>query len=176
MALVIEDGTGKADANSYADLATIRSQASALGVTLSAVDATLEVSVLKAMRYLDTRYATLFKGVRTTPEVQALEWPRENACIIAGVTQPSDELPPRLIECLTYLTIQVEADQQLFSNAAGSRRGTIIRERVDVLEREYSDMPQLQRSFGGLNDAPTELAALIAPLINGGLVFRMVRT
>ena len=48
MALVIEDGSRVAGANSYVTLAEARAFASARGVTLSAVDATLEPFVIKA--------------------------------------------------------------------------------------------------------------------------------
>jgi len=55
MALIVEDGTGVANANSYADLATVRAYALARGVTLSTDDTKLEANVIRTMDYLDTK-------------------------------------------------------------------------------------------------------------------------
>lgn len=55
MALIVEDGTGVASANTYADLAAVRTYAALRGVILSADDAVLEPMVHKSMDYLDTK-------------------------------------------------------------------------------------------------------------------------
>ena len=52
MALVIEDGTGKSNADSFTDLATARAIAANYGVTLPAIDSEAEVALRQGCQYL----------------------------------------------------------------------------------------------------------------------------
>jgi len=74
MALIIEDGTGVADADSY--LAIDDADFAAFGHTawaLETVDAVKEVALRQATEYLDATYS--FKGTPSNGE-QGLSWPR----------------------------------------------------------------------------------------------------
>jgi len=74
MALIIEDGTIVAGADSYATLAVLRAYALKRGVTLSAVDADLEVLAIKAMDYIGS-FEDKFQSARTDPVNQLLSFP-----------------------------------------------------------------------------------------------------
>lgn len=84
MALIVEDGTGKPDADSYVTLAEADAYCAKLGhVKWTGTDTDKEAALVRACQYVDTWYR--FKGERLM-SVQALEWPRTAA---TGI-------PPRL--------------------------------------------------------------------------------
>jgi hypothetical protein len=77
LAIVVEDGTGKADANSYATIeeADERIGESTNGATWGAAPVLLRTQCLiMATRVIDACYQ--FRGKKTFPDRQALEWPR----------------------------------------------------------------------------------------------------
>ncbi|UOF80387.1 head tail connector protein yqbg [Caudoviricetes sp.] len=74
MALVVEDGSGLADANSYITLAEVRAFAIDRGVTLPSSDDSLIPLLVQACDWTES-YADRFVGTKTT-ETQALAWPR----------------------------------------------------------------------------------------------------
>lgn len=78
MALIVEDGTGLANAASYLSVADATTYHSTYGSTgwSSATDAAKEAALRRATQYLDARYTWL--GVQTYPSTQALQWPRSN--------------------------------------------------------------------------------------------------
>lgn len=77
MALIVEDGTGKPDADSYVTLAEADAYCAKLGhAKWTGTDTAKESALVRACQYVDTRYR--FKGERLTV-AQALEWPRSIA-------------------------------------------------------------------------------------------------
>lgn len=75
MALIVEDGTGVPNADSYVSLSDATAYCAAMGhsawATASATDQ--ESALRRATQYLDTRYRYAGNRITTT---QALEWPR----------------------------------------------------------------------------------------------------
>lgn len=82
MALIVEDGTGLATAESYLSLPDADAYHLAFGNSTwdAATDAAKEAALRRATQYLDSRYT--FAGQRLTT-TQTLEWPR------AGIDLPS---------------------------------------------------------------------------------------
>jgi hypothetical protein len=77
MAFILEDGTGVIGANAYISAAAMRSYWSDVGVTFTQTDPELEISIVKATRYVETRYQGRWKGQMEFPETpQGLSWPR----------------------------------------------------------------------------------------------------
>lgn len=78
MSLIVEDGTGRADAESYAALAFADAYHAAMGhaAWADAVPEVREAALRRATQYLDTRYR--FAGAPLNP-TQALAWPRTAA-------------------------------------------------------------------------------------------------
>lgn len=78
MALVVEDGTGKVDANGYIDTDFADTYFADRG--LAAWTGTPEVkaqAIIKATDYIETRFGSLLKGTPEFPETpQALSFPR----------------------------------------------------------------------------------------------------
>lgn len=75
MALIVEDGTGLADAESYLSLPAADAYHLAFGNTAwnSATDAAKEAALRRATQYLDSHYQFSGEPLTTT---QALSWPR----------------------------------------------------------------------------------------------------
>lgn len=78
MAAVVEDGTGKPDANSYIDVAYADAYFTLRGNetwTFATADEHV-VAIVQATDYIDARWGSLLDSTRTT-ETQALEFPRK---------------------------------------------------------------------------------------------------
>jgi len=73
MALIVEDGTGKVDADSYVSVADCATYATAHGLTFAGETAAQEERLRRATQYLDSEYT--YKGDPLT-DTQALAWPR----------------------------------------------------------------------------------------------------
>lgn len=79
MAFIVEDGTAKADANAYCDVAFVDAYFADVGgnATWTAADNTAkQAAIVKATRYIDQRFGRQFITTRAT-RTQSLEWPRE---------------------------------------------------------------------------------------------------
>ena len=70
MALIVEDGTGKNDSESYIDLAYLQAYANKRGLDITGIT---EANIIKAMDYFESAYQ--FKGTKLV-ETQALAFPR----------------------------------------------------------------------------------------------------
>ena len=143
MALIVEDGTGKADAESYASLATIVAYATARGLVFVITGGTNEADAESAARratvWLDGAYRGRFTGRRTNGRKQALEWPRVNAhdqqCPPDYIE--SDEIPQEIVDACCEAAIREKAAPGALSPDVTP--GTIAkRERVEgAVEVEY---------------------------------------
>lgn len=78
MSLIVEEGTGKADAESYisvADATTYHANRGNAAWAALASDTVREQLLRKATEYMQQTYRLRWKGVRTST-TQALDWPR----------------------------------------------------------------------------------------------------
>lgn len=76
MAFVVEDGTGKADANALLSLAEFKAYQNDRGLSYAGKsDAEIEHAIVRATVYVGAKYRRRWKGMRTHAE-QALDWPR----------------------------------------------------------------------------------------------------
>src|SRR5690242_3202764 len=98
MTLIIEDGTGVPNANSYVNVADLRAFAAARGISVPSADsegdAAIEVALINAMDYL--QYVPCYKGAQSDSE-QALEWPRTGV-YMNGSLYNSAAIPKQLKE------------------------------------------------------------------------------
>jgi hypothetical protein len=169
MVIVVEDGTGKADANSYISADDVRAYALDRGITLPAIsgsDDPIIAPMVLAMDFLESQHYTMFQANRPT---QALQWPRKAYC-----SQPSSEwlMPTKIVSAQAQLVIeQVANNIQLFASKGGmNQSGAFITKRkVDVIETQYSE-----RVIPGDPDMPA-VYALLRDLIVGGNGLSVVR-
>jgi hypothetical protein len=135
MALVVEDGSNKSDANSYVSTSYADGYHSDRGNTAWANATTdeKEQALIKATAYLDDRYYHRWKGWKQTDD-QALEWPRYEVYDRSG--WPIQEIPAKLKDAtceaaLRALSAELEPDQ--------TRGGKVKSRTVGPITTEYMD-------------------------------------
>jgi len=159
MAIIVEDGSIVAGANSYVSELTLTEYAAARGITITGAT---EALLINAMDYIESQ---MFIGVKKTA-AQGLQWPRSNVYVDGYYIEP------------TTLPFQLRSAQMTAALAMDAGNGPLTvmtpgikKEKVDVIEIEYQD--------GGLtsNLDPKINAILKKLLIGGGGVsnFNVVR-
>ena len=143
--LVVENGTGLTDANSYSALASANSYHIERGNTAwaAATESDRKESLIKATQYLDGRYGLWWIGKRKSAG-QALDWPRRWALFEQSGEYLSDTVPEQVKRAtaeaaLTAITTDLEPDLK--------RGGGIQRVTVGPITEQYASgaNPQLQR-------------------------------
>lgn len=111
MTIVVEDGTGLADANSYVSEDEADTYADDRGIT-AWTDSTAdkEAALVRATTTLDATYRTRFTGSKLNGRAQALEWPRINAYDWLGNLLDDDEVPIEVRDATVELAIRELAD------------------------------------------------------------------
>jgi hypothetical protein len=130
VAIVVEDGTVVAGANSYLSLAAVRAFALARGVTLSATDATVEVQLIKAKDYIEARDA-YFVGRRVS-EDQVLCWPRYAPSV------RSDQVPAKIKDAQGFLVMADFAGVVVLPTGASLEPFPVTKKKVGPLEKSYA--------------------------------------
>lgn len=126
---IVEDGTGKADALSYVSTDEADDYHAHRGNVTWAVltNGQKKAALVKATDYICQMYRQRWKGIRAT-SAQALDWPR----IVDSY--PSDIVPNEV----KYATCEL-AIRSLSGDLAADLTQAVKREKVDVLEVEYSE-------------------------------------
>ena len=78
MALEVEDGTAKVNAESFASVDEFTTHHTLRGNTYTATDSAIEAALRKATDFMEARWSTSWVGSRSTV-TQALSWPRDGA-------------------------------------------------------------------------------------------------
>jgi hypothetical protein len=152
MALIKEDGTIVADANSYADEADADAYQADRG-RVGWLDATTEVAdaaLVRATDYIEGRFGLKFIGQRIG-DVQTLSWPRKNAVYVAtGNPFPDDEVPVDIVNaCILYADqiigpdgddLEAMTELSVIPTVSPDGQVKMKKEKVDVLEEvtEYA--------------------------------------
>lgn len=168
MPLIVEDGTGVANANSYGDLVGARAYASVRGITLSADDAVLSAQMINAMDYLN---GLSFTGATLT-DTQVLSWPRRCVYYSSGAVYPTNVVPVGIVSAQYQLVIEqfngIGLQPSTDWKADG---GFVVEDKTDVLMTKWSESV-------GVGQMPTmpKVDSLLAPfLVGGGNRLRCVR-
>lgn len=102
--IVVEDGTGLADANSYASENTADTYFDDRADTdWSSSSNDAEAALIRATQALDILYRSKYPGTRVNGRSQGLEWPRQDATDINGYTIAETEVPIEVIEATCEL-------------------------------------------------------------------------
>lgn len=140
MAIIVEDGSQVANANSYLSLADAQALIENFGYTGTLVEANL----LKAMAVLNIQD---YLGCRVSSS-QALPFPRSGIYLSDRRYLSPTEIPGELHIAEAVLAAEISES----NDPANPRTAGIIREKVDVLEVEY-DPSSVVRGFS-LSDFP----------------------
>lgn len=131
MTLIVEDGTKKADADTYALRATLSAYATAQGRTLTGTDAAQDAALRRATVFIDTGFR--FAGQKFKRD-QALSWPRADAYTDEDFPIRSDVVPAAVVNACCELALAALAGD-FDADTDGAR---ITREKIGELETEYA--------------------------------------
>lgn len=181
MALITENGTGMATAESYISVSDADTYFAGRGITLWAtlLEAEKEQALRRATDYLLQVYRLRWKGSRVNG-TQALDWPRSfverddyEFAGLNGTTQiggrfyfPSDEVPVEVARACAEMAFKA-ASGELAPDLA---RAT-VREKVDVIEVEYDRYASQYVKYRAIDN-------LLSPFLTsiGGAFRSVVRT
>lgn len=136
MALIVEDGSMVAGAESYASVAYANSYHALLGNDAwSDLDLSVKEQCLrKATAYMQGKYFALWQGEKRV-YTQALDWPRNNV----GVFGTNDLYPNNIIPNEIKNACCLLANKSAVAPLVTDKERLVKREKVDVLETEYSE-------------------------------------
>ncbi|QLG93524.1 hypothetical protein HZF02_16855 [Pseudomonas yamanorum] len=131
MTLIIEDGTGKLDAESYASAEDLTRYAVKFGVVIPADAPAQEALLRRAALAMD---GLTWKGRKTNSE-QGLSWPRREVLLDHEI-KPDNYLPARIQYGQMALAAEIHQDD---IDPVEKRQGAVIRERVEgAVDVEYA--------------------------------------
>jgi hypothetical protein len=110
MALIVEDGSGKSDSESYISVADASSYHTARGNTAwaaLATDALREAALRRATDYMRQAYRSRWQGYKVN-EDQALDWPRYDV-EVEGYAIDSDIVPTEIKNACAELALRASA-------------------------------------------------------------------
>lgn len=155
MALIIEDGSIVAGANSFVTVAECRAYNDQRGLTLPTDDVEVEALLVNAVDYLNALEPE-FQGARLTYE-QELVFPRIPVYVYN--TDLSGEIPKQLKDAQSRLAYDITQNTLLTTGEGRSTK----KEKVSSVEVEYQD--------DGVSNAqatPTAALTILAPLFHSG--------
>lgn len=147
MALVVEDGTGLANAESYASVADATTYATDRELTAwtagTVTDANREAALRRATEYIEAEYGQRFAGVPLTT-TQALHFPLEGATAVpVGIQRATIELAIIALSGALY-TVEDAARQVVSqSRGVGPLQTSVTYRDTDAIQRRYRQVDKL---------------------------------
>lgn len=114
MALVVEDGSGLANADSYVSLDDALTIATSFGQSFAISgddEALAEAALRRATLWIDAAYGVRFPGWKRRYRAQALQWPRQGAYDTNVIPQyiPEDEVPVEIKRATVIAAVREKA-------------------------------------------------------------------
>lgn len=103
MTIVVEDGTGVPEANSYVNVADLEAYATARAMLLPDTEPAKEALLIKAMDYIELR-EDRFRGVRVASD-QELSWPRTTYGMVEGI--PAELKKAQLVLAMAAMNVDL---------------------------------------------------------------------
>src|SRR5471032_823966 len=148
MTLIIEDGTGKPDAESYASAEDLAMYAVKFGVVIPADVVAQEALLRRAALAMDGK---TWKG-RKTDSDQALAWPRRGIELDQQI-KPDNYLPARIQYGQMALAAEIHQDD---IDPVEKRKGAVLLDRVEgAVTREYAAIPSTSNRLLPAPDRPS---------------------
>lgn len=172
MSLIVEDGTGRADAESYISVVDATAYHAARGNAAwasLASDIVREQLLRKATDYMEQVYRSRWAGVRVH-STQALSWPRYNVPLedvgYGYAYYASDAVPPQVKNACAELALKAATDE-----LAPDIEQRVTREKVGDLEVQYAENGPQYTQYRAIDN-------LLSPLLSavGGSFRKVVRT
>lgn len=162
MALIVEDGSNVADANSYVDTQFATAYAAVRGLVLPSDTTELAQLLVRAFDYIESQRSR-FQGVKTYP-YGGSQWPR------TGVTIDGTAIDPQ--------RIPTELKQAQIRIAVELNNGVDVQPTVgEVVTEETVGPITTKYATGTIGPIMTAVDALLAPLYmqSGGFSLRTIR-
>jgi len=141
MALVVEDGTGKTDAESYDTTAAVTTYHQSIGTAAADwEDLDEEVKEQKARKttnWMDNTFRRRWKGIRKT-KAQAKDWPRYNVQDEDGYYVASDSVPVQVRTAFWMLCPYIDT----------IREGIISPDKIKSERSKFGPMEEAVEYFG----------------------------
>ena len=157
MTLIVEDGSGKSDSESYISVADASNYHTVRGNTAwaaLATDALREAALRRATDYMRQAYRSRWQGYKVN-EDQALDWPRYDV-EVEGYAIDSDIVPTEIKNACAELALRASAVDLNPDLTQG-----VAREKVGQIEVEYDKAsPQFTRYRA--------IDALLSPYLKAG--------
>ena len=162
---IVEDGTGKSDANSYESAANADAYWENYAVPTAwsglSLDADKEKHLRIATQWLDAKFRLRMKGRRVYPDTQALQYPRSGVVSHDGHQLRHDVIP----DALKHATIEAAA-----KSAAGELMVDVTATDANLEMSEVKVGPiTIKEGFSGSKAVQTTYSlveALLSDLIN----------
>lgn len=155
MTLIVEDGTGLSNAESYASVAFADAYfAARMSSSWDSSTSHKEMLLRLATDHIDAVYGQRLKGTKGTLS-QALQWPRIGV-YVDGYEYPVDEVPIEIQRACCEFAYAANTQTLLPTLEQGVKR-----EKIDVIEIEYDEFSSRLPKF-------TKAASLLAKYLTGG--------
>ena len=155
MTIIVENGTGLSNAESYASVAFADAYfAARMTGSWDSSDSHKEMLLRVATEHIDAFYGQRFKGTRGSI-TQALQWPRVGV-FVDGYELESDVIPIDIQRACCEFAYQANT-----TSLAPNLTQGIVREKIDVIEVEYDTNSRRLPQF-------TKAASLLAKYLTGG--------
>lgn len=136
--LIIEDGTGKADAESYASAEDLALYSAKFGTVIPAGAPAQEALLRRAALVMD---GMTWKGRKSNNE-QALSWPRREVLLDREI-KPDNYLPARIQYGQMALAAEIHQDD---IDPVEKRKGAVLLDRVEgAVTRQYAAIPSTSK-------------------------------
>jgi hypothetical protein len=161
MSLVVEDGTGLANAESYISVANADARHTAFGNSAwTGSTAVKESALRRATAFMEQAYRNRWQGLRAHVD-QALSWPRYDVCV-DGYSIASTVVPTEVANACADLALAALTDDLNPTLTRGVRR-----KKIGPLETEYDPYsPQGTRR--------PAIGMMLAPFLTGSGVNAML--
>lgn len=185
MTLIVEDGTGKVDAESYASVSDFRDYHGKRGNDVTALtDPEVEALLRKATDYIQQTYYGRWAGYRNE-EAQALDWPRSYVprdpsiqypspqavtVDVAGYYYPFNEIPLQLIQATCDLALKADTEDLLadYGQVTKSEKVGRIEVQYDNHKTPNNTYPAIDRllaRFMGVGTSGMNISPFTARLV-----------
>lgn len=171
MALIVEDGTGLANANAYASEAEVDAYHVLIGTPAASwadlSTAAKEAAIVEATQYIDALYHGSWQGYRLN-STQALDWVRSGV-YVDGFLLDQDAVPKRLKDATAILALASTTETLLVDvSTPGSERTNRIK--IGPMEKAVTyaggSSPQKQYSLAeALLEPLTQPSAIVGPFL-----------
>lgn len=170
MALIVETGTGMADAEAYVSVAEVLAYALTRGLAFDQATSMQEAAIVRATAYIDARYGARFPGSKLKSRDQSLRWPRWDALDAEGVLIKSDEVPVEIKNATCEAAVRELALPGVLQPDY-ERGGQIKSLQAGSVQVVYADGATPETVMTSIDNA---LAGILAPRRAGAITFGKV--